>query len=95
MAAGTSSEPEDIARFEKLGLVAKHSYGILEVVKNIIDKDGNTVNLVKLRNPWGKFEWKGDWDDHSDLWTEEIKRLLAYDPEEDDGIFWMNFDDFK
>lgn len=25
--------------------------------------------LVKLRNPWGKGEWKGDWSDESYKWT--------------------------
>lgn len=61
------------------------------------DKAGNSVNLVKLRNPWGKFEWSGTWGDKSEEWTEEQKANLDYDPEagNDDGIFWMNFDDFK
>jgi len=28
--------------------------------------------LVKLRNPWGGGEWKGDWSDESYLWTKEL-----------------------
>ena len=26
--------------------------------------------MVRLRNPWGVFEWKGDWGDHSKLWEQ-------------------------
>ena len=25
---------------------------------------------LQLRNPWGSFEWKGDWGDGSDMWTQ-------------------------
>jgi len=35
----------------------------------ITDKFGNAIKLVQLRNPWGRFEWFGDWGDNSDLWT--------------------------
>ena len=49
--------------------------------------------IVCLRNPWGNFEWTGDWADNSELWTEDIKREVGY-VDEDDGMFWMSFDDF-
>lgn len=49
---------------------------------------------MKLRNPWGKFEWKGDWGDESDLWTDELKKKAGL-TSEDDGAFWMSFTDFK
>lgn len=29
--------------------------------------------LIKLRNPWGKKEWIGEWSDGSPSWTKEIK----------------------
>lgn len=28
--------------------------------------------LVKLRNPWGKGEWRGDWSDDSYKWTARL-----------------------
>ena len=63
----------------------------------MIDKSGNSVNIVQLRNPWGSFEWSGAWGDKSDEWTDEQKENLGYDPEAggDDGIFWMTVDDFR
>jgi calpain-15 len=38
-------------------------------IKNV---DQNT-KLLKLRNPWGKEEWLGDWSDKSKLWTPALK----------------------
>ena len=49
--------------------------------------------LVKLRNPWGKGEWKGDWCDDSYKWTNKLKRELNYQSD-DDGVFFMTYNDF-
>jgi calpain-15 len=32
--------------------------------------------LINIRNPWGQFEWEGDWSDKSEKWTEEMKSLV-------------------
>ena len=49
---------------------------------------------MNVRNPWGTFEWQGDWGDKSPLWTKQmidaIKPVFG-----DDGDFWMSFKDFK
>ena len=71
-----------------------HAYTLLGV-KKVNDKNGNTVNLVKVRNPWGSGEWNGDWSDHSNLWTDELKKQVGFDGARDDGIFWMDYNDFK
>lgn len=49
---------------------------------------------MNIRNPWGNFEWNGDWSDNSPLWTEDM--IKAFNPvlDEFDGSFWMSFDDF-
>ena len=73
---------------EALGLVAQHSYGLLKAAEPT-DEDGNKIRLVLLRNPWGDFEWNGDWSDKSDKWTPSLKRQLGWS-EADDGTFWMD-----
>ena len=50
-------------------------------------------HLIRLRNPWGKREWNGDWSDDSPLWTRRLKRKLEWVKAED-GAFWMSFYDF-
>ena len=57
---------------QELGLVAGHAYGLI-AAKDITNKNGEKVNIVQLRNPWGQFEWKGAWADNSDEWTPELK----------------------
>ena len=49
--------------------------------------------MLNIRNPWGTFEWQGDWGDKSKLWTSQM--IAAINPEfGDDGSFWMCFKDF-
>jgi calpain-15 len=52
------------------------------------------VKLIKLRNPWGDFEWNGNWSDESDLWTDELKELAGY-TDDNDGTFMMCLEDLK
>lgn len=48
---------------------------------------------MKLRNPWGKGEWKGKWSDTWKDWNEDLRRQLNYYPSED-GMFCMDYNDF-
>ena len=77
--------PEDVK--EDLGLITGHAYQILEV------KTAGGLKFMKLRNPWGRYEWKGDYSDKSDKWTPTLKKQLEYE-NSDDGSFWMLYDDF-
>lgn len=70
-----------------------HAYTLLAVAQ-VADSAGNRFNLVKLRNPWGKGEWTGDWGDKSPLWNDELKHQLHF-VDQDDGVFWMDFADFQ
>lgn len=50
-----------------MGLVQGHAYSLIGAY------EGNGVQLVQVRNPWGQHEWTGDWSDNSPLWTEELR----------------------
>jgi len=73
---------------EEMGLVPNHGYSIISV------HEFQQCRLLKLRNPWGKFEWTGDYSDNSKLWTNEMKEKIGYS-NEDDGVFCMTIEDFK
>jgi hypothetical protein len=52
-------------------------------------------HLVKLRNPWGTFEWNGDWSDASPRWDENPTMAAQLGRQaREDGAFWMPFDSF-
>ncbi len=74
------------------GIVGGHAYTILDV-KNVIDSSGQPRRIIQIRNPWGSFEWNGDFSDNSNAWSAEDKQRLNV-RESDDGIFWMSLEDF-
>ena len=73
-------------------MVKGHAYGVIDVCE--IESEGEILKLLKIRNPWGRGEWNGDWSDKSELWTDKLKEKLGFE-KANDGIFWMNFEDFK
>ncbi|NXC39385.1 CAN14 protein, partial [Penelope pileata] len=78
----------------KNGLVAGHAYTVTGIRK--VTCQYGPENLVRLRNPWGKIEWKGDWSDSSSKWellSPKEKILLRKNKE--DGEFWMSLQDFR
>uniref|UniRef100_A0A671WLP8 Calpain-1 catalytic subunit-like n=1 Tax=Sparus aurata TaxID=8175 RepID=A0A671WLP8_SPAAU len=93
MGCGTSQGDTPANTVLPNGLVQGHAYTITGV-KEVISQ-GKLVKLVRLWNPWGKGEWKGDWSDWSSLW----KTVSAEDRDmclsvADDGEFWMTLEDF-
>lgn len=92
-ASVSESSPEEGEALKKMGLVGQHAYGLLScaIVK---DKKKKDVRLVQLRNPWGHFEWNGNWGDKSSCWTPEAKKQVNF-KDEDDGTFWMEFEEFR
>ncbi|KAM9054520.1 calpain-14 [Megaptera novaeangliae] len=81
-------------RVLKNGLVQGHAY-TLPGIRKVTSKRGPAY-LIKLRKPWGRVEWKGDWSDSSSMWellSPKEKILLLR--KDDDGEFWMALQDFK
>ncbi|XP_075060466.1 calpain-14 [Mixophyes fleayi] len=91
MGCQTNSGPE---RVLENGLVAGHAYTVTGIRK-VTCKSG-TENLVRLRNPWGKIEWKGNWSDSSSKWDQLcLKERLLLRKTREDGEFWMSIEDFE
>ncbi|KAK3509971.1 hypothetical protein QTP70_023790 [Hemibagrus guttatus] len=77
-------------------LVKTHAYSITAAQKvHVRESDTKEVELVRLRNPWGKTEWTGAWSDGSKEWetvSKEDRSKLNYSA--DDGEFWMTYVDY-
>ena len=61
----------------EMGIVQGHAYSVLGIVE---ESDSNgTHQLIKLRNPWGATEWKGDWSDRDQHnWISRMRQRLGY-----------------
>ncbi|MFH4980068.1 hypothetical protein AB6A40_006777 [Gnathostoma spinigerum] len=70
--------------FKRMGLLPRHAYSLLDV------KEYNSIRLVRLRNPWGVFVWKGDWSDEWSGWDPTARSVLCPNGSEG-GTFWMPF----
>jgi len=96
---GCSLDPKD-SRMEREGrlpngLIVSHAYSVTAVKE--VKVRGMKVSLIRIRNPWAnECEWNGAWSDRSPEWkalSEEDKKSLGL-TFEDDGEFWMSYEDF-
>ena len=66
MSAGTPGSTENLPT--STGLITGHAYTILSAHE--VNSRGQRVKLLRLRNPWGSGEWKGQWSDGDNAsWT--------------------------
>eukprot|EP00828_Plagiopyla_frontata_P043440 TRINITY_DN676_c0_g1_i1.p1 TRINITY_DN676_c0_g1~~TRINITY_DN676_c0_g1_i1.p1 ORF type:complete len:431 (-),score=74.75 TRINITY_DN676_c0_g1_i1:94-1386(-) len=73
---------------KEMGIVGMHAYSIISAYSF------DDLFLLKLRNPWGNFEWKnGLYSDDSKNWTEDLIKKVDF-KNEDDGIFFMTYEEF-
>ena len=71
------------------GLVREHAYCILRTV-DLPSSD----KIMQVRNPWGVFEWAGDWSRTSPLWTPELIAQVQPGLDLADGSFWIGYKHF-
>lgn len=78
----------------KGSVVGGHAYSILGVYEPMLSTE--KVRLLKLRNPWGSFEWQGRWSDKSDDWKKYpgVALEIGRPKDIDDGIFYIEWNDF-
>ncbi|XP_008304324.1 calpain-5-like, partial [Stegastes partitus] len=84
------------------GLVKGHAYAVTDVRRVRLGHGllaffrSDKLTMIRMRNPWGQREWTGPWSDSSEEWkkvsTSEREKMGV--TVEDDGEFWMTFDDF-
>ena len=107
---GRSRENEVTMQGHKIGIISGHAYSILdvfEIPKPRSKKPRKESRLLRIRNPWGKYEWNGKWCDNSEeviknkeYIEEALKKKYADTSEKidftkDDGAFLMRFSDFR
>ncbi|XP_053576097.1 calpain-1 catalytic subunit isoform X2 [Bombina bombina] len=87
----TSATDMEAVTFKKL--VKGHAYSLTGAKE--VNYRGQSMKLVRMRNPWGEVEWTGAWSDGSPEWNsvdpaqrEELRIKM------EDGEFWMSYDDF-
>lgn len=71
------------------GIVVNHAYGVISI------REIQGLKLIRLRNPWGKGEWRGSFSDDDDNWDnyKGLREALGHELK-DDGVFWMEFKDW-
>lgn len=77
----------------EVGLEPNHAYSILDVLQ--LNLGEGSRKLLRLRNPWRKYSWKGNWSDQDPIWKSTPQLKAELQPlGADEGIFWIEFEDF-
>ena len=71
------------------GIPYSHAYTVLGV-----NELSTGQRLVRLRNPWGRDSFTGEWSDKSPLWTDALRAEVGVGSDDQDGIIFMSLEDF-
>ena len=55
-----------------VGLPYSHALTIMGIKLVNSEVDGAEIKLLKIRNPWSKEYFKGEWSDSSSKWTADL-----------------------
>ena len=86
--ASTHSHAEGDRASNADGIPYSHAYTVLGV-----NQLSTGQRLVRLRNPWARDSFTGDWSDSSPLWTDELRAEVGVE-KNNDGIIFMSLEDF-
>ena len=93
---GAMSCPRSLAtehEYTRMGLKPSHAYSILDI--HSLEVNQQCVRLLRMRNPWGKFSWLGKWSDGDPVWQSLPRERAQLKPcSGQQGIFWIDFDNF-
>ncbi|XP_075057078.1 calpain-8-like [Mixophyes fleayi] len=93
IACGTKSDVAVGEIIMKNNVVKNHGYSLTGAEE--VTYRGGTVQLVRVRNPWGYKEWNGAWSDNAPEWNEVDRRVKAELCNQcDDGEAWFPFSSF-
>ncbi|CAK6973316.1 calpain-2 catalytic subunit-like [Scomber scombrus] len=84
-----SIEMDNLTSFK---LVPDHTYSITAAQQ--VHYNDSLVELVRIRNPWGKMEWNGAWGSRSELWNYVNSEEKKLNNSDENGEFWMSYTDF-
>ena len=89
-----SVSTENVDRNKYFNLPSTFSYFVLDSqeVYILTTTKKKRERILKLDNPWGRYEWKGRWSEYSDVWSEQLRHQLDYE-KADDSIMWINIED--
>lgn len=94
IAVGIKPHPDIQEAQKENGLIMGHAYSLLDI-KRVIGKDRKYINLIQLRNPWARLEWKGTFSRSSLQWTDNMRNELEYhEDDRDDGNLWVSDAEF-
>lgn len=66
----------------------------------MIDSNETPRKILKIRNPWGQNEWKGEGSENDEeFWSNIVEneaktRILEANKNGNDGVFFMTYEDF-
>ncbi|KAL5009574.1 hypothetical protein ScPMuIL_011879 [Solemya velum] len=76
---------------DKFGLIGNHAYSVTGF--SDVKMSGKSVDLLRVRNPWGETEWTGPWSDRSSEWERLPPNSIKH-ANINDGEFWVQIHDF-